>query len=921
MNQSTELWRQAQEHYERLATLPETDRAIELTSLPERVRELVEAIFEQEITESKGDSDAPAAVLLDAIDQQMDPWIDRSLGAYRLTRKLGQGGMGAVYLAERDDTELDMQVAIKLVPNQVRGEEGLRRFQRERQILANLDHPNIARLFDGGSTDDGVPFLVMQFVDGRNIADFAGDLPLRQKLELFQKVCAAVQHAHRNLIIHRDIKPSNVMVTPSGEPMLLDFGIAKALGDGEGAEWQDDTATGMRFMSLRYASPEQVRGEPLTTATDVYSLGVLLAELLSGRSPYQPADMDRVALQQAICKGEVVAPSELLGKTSANAARPLKGDLDNIVLKALRKEPERRYESIAALAQDIENHLTGMPVSARPDTLWYRTSRFIGRHRVGVAISLAVVAMTAFQQYRVIDQRNVAEASAETAALERDKAEQTRDFLIELFQASDPTEALGEEITARQMLDRGASTIDDLNDNPELQAAVLVTIGRLYRLLGLYDEATALLERSLALSRERASTEAIAESAQILAMTRMAAGDYETATALMTEAVALIDARHGGDSLEAAGARVNLAKIYWESSQPELVEQYALESSAILEGLEEAHPQIASENAKVLGYVASANGDYPLAEAHYREAVRLQRAHREEANPFMAAALMSVGHAQFSQGDYAGAADTYREALVTMREVYGEVHPQTAGALMSLGALESNLGNQDVAEKYMLESLEVNRELLGDDHLEIATTLNNLAFVIVRKEGDLGDAEANLREALAITRKQLGDNNSQVARSLSTLGWLLSLRGKIDEAAGAYEASLAMNRELLEEGHIDLAPTLTLLAHLRHRQGNCETSLAASREAMDIFEATGSQLPNRRQAEALLGTCLSQRGDYEEAERRLLVAHEAYVEAGSSGKSYRDLLGFLVLHFETRGMPQEAATYQAMLDAAQTAES
>ncbi|HEV2843761.1 MAG TPA: serine/threonine-protein kinase, partial [Thermoanaerobaculia bacterium] len=358
------------------------------------------------------------------------------LGPYRLLRRIGGGGMGTVYLARRDDEQYQQEVAIKVLRAGLEATEAYHRFIAERQILARLQHPNIARLYDGGTTEDGRPFLVMELVDGLPVDQYCdqGQLNVDQRLGLFRRICSAVEHAHQNLLVHRDIKPGNILVTPDGEPKLLDFGIAKQLEPKVATDSGPLTRTGLRIMTPSYASPEQVKGEAVTTASDVYSLGVLLYELLTGRSPYPSAEVT-YEIERAICEQEPERPSVAVFRAgavspeeiaSARKARPqalqrrLRGDLDNIVLMALRKEPGRRYGSVAKLSRDLERHQEDLPVAARADTLRYRARKFVVRNRAGVAAAVAVFLLVSLLvvgfMARLIEQRH-------QVARERDKAQ------------------------------------------------------------------------------------------------------------------------------------------------------------------------------------------------------------------------------------------------------------------------------------------------------------------------------------------------------------------------------------------------------------------------------------------------------------------------------------------------------------------
>jgi serine/threonine-protein kinase len=426
----------------------------------------------------------------------------RRLGPYRLLGLIGQGGMGDVYRAVRDDDHFKKLVAVKVVRAEMATEDALARFRAERQILAGLEHPGIARLLDGGATGDGWPFLVMEHVDGARIDVYARDhaLATAPRIALFREVCAAVQHAHESLVVHRDLKPANILVTAEGLPKLLDFGVAKLMDPAAPGE---ATATLFRPMTPAYASPEQVRGELLTTATDVYSLGVVLHELLTGRRPYRLATQAPLELQQAICDQEPERPD-------------LPADLGAIVLKALRKSPHGRYPTVEAFSADLGRYLEGRPVSARKGTVRYRAGKLVRRHPGKAALSLLLAAATAGFAANTAVQAN-------RVARERDKAARLTAFLVGILRVSDPSEARGSTVTAREILDQSASRARaQPAAEPEAQAALLDAMGRMYSNLGLHAEAEPLVEEALAMRRRvlGADHEDVAASLRTLADVR-----------------------------------------------------------------------------------------------------------------------------------------------------------------------------------------------------------------------------------------------------------------------------------------------------------------------------------------------------------------------------------------------------------------
>ncbi|GMV03735.1 MAG: hypothetical protein AMXMBFR53_00170 [Gemmatimonadota bacterium] len=462
----------------------------------------------------------------------------RVVGAYRLGELLGRGGMGVVYLAERADGQFEQTVALKILPLGAATPEAHRRFLEERRILARLEHPHIARLYDGGVTEDGTPYFVMERIEGIPLTDYCRrhGLDVEQRLRLFLDVCDAVSFAHGKLVVHRDLKPNNILVTEDGKVKLLDFGIARLTEPG--AEDGTATALGGRLMTPRYAAPEQLRGEPVTTAADVYALGVILHEVLTGISPYDLTG-ETTSLVHAVCHQTVHAPSARLFKWArgtvigtdevrdavASAAamgwsvrslsRALRGDLDNILLMALRKEPGRRYPSVEALAEDIRRHLNGYPVKARPEGVTYVAGRFLVRNALPMAAAGSVLLLLSVLMGLTVRFAITTREQAAEIARERDRAEEISHFMRELFEVASPTRAPGESITVTQLLEAGVHRIrEDHPDEPELQAEMMTVLGSVYHHLGLLPEGLELLEEALRIQeglttvgdRERAAT-------------------------------------------------------------------------------------------------------------------------------------------------------------------------------------------------------------------------------------------------------------------------------------------------------------------------------------------------------------------------------------------------------------------------------
>jgi serine/threonine-protein kinase len=739
------------------------------------------------------------------------------LGPYRLLRRIGGGGMGAVYLARRDDAEYQREVAVKILHSGLAGTEAYHRFLAERQILARLEHPNIARLYDGGSTADGRPFLVMELVEGLPVDEYCDRqrLTVEQRLDLFRKICAAVQYAHQNLLVHRDLKPANLLVTAAGEPKLLDFGIAKQLAPA--AETHSRTRSGLRVMTPSYASPEQVRGEAVTTASDVYSLGVLLYELLAGRSPYRVAGDAPYEIERAICEQEPERPSAALlraGKPSpeeiaaargtrrAALQRRLQGDLDNIVLMALRKEPGRRYGSVGQLTRDLERHRESLPVAARSDTLGYRTRKFLRRHRVGVGVAAAVILLVAGFMASLI-------AQGRRLAQERDKARYALSFLVDTFKQADPYHTRGERLTAREILDRGADRVSrELAGQPDVQAAVMDTIGEVDLALGRYDQAAPLLERALALRRRTGGSESleVAHSLEHLAALQSERFKYKDAEKLLRQSLAIRRRLQGADALAVARTLNQLGGALSGNS---------------------ASPEVAAEVEKL-----------------YRQALDTARKAEGPAGPTVAENLLSLAKLKQIRGEYAQAEALFRQGLAVERQALGDRDPRLYHAQADFGAALIDAGKFKEAEAVLRRSLEAQRKILDRGHPDLISTLENLAEALHR-QGRYPEMEAINREALALARAQYGPSNWRVAFLLGNLGAAVEAQDRFQEAIPIYEEALEIRRHTLGEGNPLVAQALLLLAEAHRSLEDYSESIRLARQALAILEkAEGPDHPH-----------------------------------------------------------------------------
>jgi serine/threonine-protein kinase len=819
----------------------------------------------------------------------------RRIGVYRLIRELGRGGMGLVYLAERADGQFEQQVALKLIKRGMDSDEIQRRFLLERQILARLQHPNIARLLDGGVSDDGSPYFAMEYIAGIPLLAYcdAKRLDVDARLALFRQVGEAVQYAHQQLIVHRDLKPSNILVTESGEPKLLDFGIAKVLDTEEGRDLPGLTRTGARPMTPAYGAPEQIRGDAVTTATDTYTLGVILYELLAGRFPYRVdtatpeafaaaiTDSDAERLVSALRRPparrgeqETDAIAAARGTTGPRLRRRLQGDLDTIVRKALCKEPERRYASVEALLDDLDRHRTGLPVRARPDTLAYRSSRFLRRHALGVTAAALIV-------LSLIAGLSIAVWQAGVASREADKANEVRTFLVEMFEEADPSRTRGEQVTVREILDRGADRIErELAGQLEIRAELMELIGTLYGTLGLYDRAQALLRESLALRRglygDRHAE--VAGSLNELGGILRETGDYDGAEPLFRESIAICRPLREGACPKHEMTLSNLGLLLseigrYEEAEPLFAE--ALESCRSQFGPESEETSLTLHNyAQHLKW----KGDFKQAEALYREALDLRlKIHGEDHN---SATTMSNLGVMLAQNDQVEEGEVLiRRALDIRRRVLGDDHPDTSLNINNMGMLYYVTGRYDEAERYLGEALAINRRIFGEEHQRVAVNIGNLALIAM-KRGDFETAVDLQEKALAIRRKNLGDRHPDVSLGLTGLSNALLLAGQPQRAESTAAEALEIEDTIHDADHPRRAASLLSLARARLDLGRLDMAEAAAREAATILDKLMPQGSWRAaEASAVLGECLWRLGRSDEAEPLLDESYESLREA------------------------------------------
>ena len=822
---------------------------------------------------------------------------DQEVGPYRVRRLLGEGGMGVVYLAEQAEP-LKRTVALKVIKIGMDTKAVVSRFEMERQALAMMDHPGIAKVFDAGATVDGRPYFAMEYVPGIPITEYCdrASLGIRDRLELVARVCDAVQHAHQKGIIHRDLKPSNVLVeVVDGEaiPKVIDFGIAKATVGGA-SDHTAYTELGQIIGTPEYMSPEQAEGATVQvdTRADIYSIGTLLYVLLVGRLPFE-VDVFRTSSHAAIERTlrEVDPPRPSLryeqlddaadriarrrGTDRGTVLRTVRGDLDWITMKAIEKDPAHRYPSAAELAAEIRRYLADEPVFASPPSVLYRLRKFARRRRAFVLGSGAVAAALVAGVFATAWQAVRATRAEEQARREAATSSAVNRFLTDMLAEANPEKNVrGREVTVREILDGAAATVDELAVDPAVRAEIRSTIGTAYREIGRYDESEAHLRAALDTRR----------------------------------AVAGIDPALIADSVD------ELGEVIWEQ------------------------------------------GRYDEIEPLWREAYELRLARFGKNDPLVAASLNNLAALRYAVGDYDGAAELYRESLAIRRHAFGSEHVDVAESLSNLAIIEQVLGRMDESEAHVREALRIYRKAMGDDHLNVATVIDNLA-VLLKTQGRLEEAEPLYREALAIRVAALGRRHLMVAASLNNLGRLLQAKGDHGAAEEALQEALAIRRALVGDVNVHTGESLTNLGFLYRDMGRFEEASEMFRQARDVYVVTlgpehtrlanvltgwGSVLTEAgrpREAEPLLleglrirskalgedhwrtgvaryelGSCLLALGRLDEAEDELLEAER--ILSASSAEATRgltDVLASLARLYERTGDVERAERVRAKL--------
>lgn len=873
-----DVWIAVKKYYGQLPEMSEAEQAELIAKLdreePEVSGILKSLIKDQETADSALEN--PAASKIRQVETSTD-LIGQTIGKYKLTYLIGVGGMGKVYLADRMDLEAHQQVAIKIISAGLHSEVYKKRFDRERKILSRLNHPHITRIYDGGISETGLPYIIMEYVQGMPLLEHVSEnkLDLNQRLELFLDLCDAVNYAHINFVMHRDLKPGNILVTQHGIVKVIDFGIAKILEDEDVEE--DLTIMGYIPLTPAYASPEQLKGQTLTTSSDVYSLGVILYELLTGNKPFPGSTKSNLALTERMRHFEdATKPSASINPSIAADLKAwkneIKGDLDNIALKALKESPAERYSSAEQLADDIRRYQNNYPVLARADSLGYRFKKYTQRNKPLVVsgillifILISGISATLWQARKVAFQRDQAEYEA-------DKANQITAFITDLFDHSDPDQAQGEVITSETMLAAGSEKLSDLDGQPALQAEMYRVVGNLYR----------------------------------------KQNNFEQAESHLTKAMHLFELELGENHIEVGQTKLLLAELYaFQNRTAETIEA-SKSASAIFEkylGVE------SFEYVRAQNYLA--RGEVQMGK--YREALERLRSAQQEAEKWtnltdpQSAALVSlyndIGTTYNAIGDRENFRVYLKKALAVMRRAKGEKNQNVAALYNNLGHSFYFADEYDSSKYYTLKALKIADEVYRgkpNDRSQFAHC--HLAKVFIEL-GDFDEAQKHAEMCYSLSRDVYGPAHMATGRGLSVLGDVYIAKGDFpkseeyrEEATLIYEAFFDGEDPMLAWHYWDESDRY-------YQSGNLQNAIAYKRRCIAMYEKTmPEELDDLAEARQILARYLMEDETYEEVPALLEKSLAHYAEsAGEEGDATKAVAADLITAYERTNQPDKAS--------------
>jgi eukaryotic-like serine/threonine-protein kinase len=877
-----ERWSHVQELFHAAVNLPEPERLGFLQSSCGDDTHLVDEVVSMLTSDSRGESlldRGMTSVAFQVLGNSMDSIPSQEFGPYRLKRILGEGGMGVVWLAERSDA--GNIVAIKFLPHAGLSPARRERFAREIRTLAKLKHPFIARLYDAGALSDGAPWFVMEYVEGSRITEYCREpgRTIDEKLRLFRMVCEAVQYAHGQEIIHRDLKPSNIMVAEDGTPRILDFGIARELHQADDS--RNQTRAGLRFMSPDYAAPEWIQEGIVGLYTDVYSLGVILYEILTGQLPFEKSkrladDIEKGPVETRLEKPSAVAKRIAALENSPNSTTKLSkaewSDLDQLCLKAMRQDASDRYHSVEALTRDIVHYLNKEPLDARPDSFVYRTRMFVRRNRVSVlTTSVAFILFASVVGFFGLSLTRTRNAELAEAL----RAERIQGFMLNLFQGGDKDAGPAEDLRVVTLIDRGVQEGQSLGKEPQVQADLYQTLGTMYQRLGKFDRAEALLRSSL---QERESfskpePSAIADNLIVLGLVRSDEGQSKDAEQLVRGALASIHA-------------------------------HAAQNQMLLARAESA-----------LGSILIGEGQYASSIAVLDDALSIQSA-KEIPSPEMAQTLRFLADARLYLGQYDTADSLYQRALAIDRRLYGSNHPSVSEDLRDLAENQEVWGHYPQAEQYERQSLQIAEAWYGKDHPDTAAKMTTLAGTLIY-ENRYPEAEKLLQQALLIQQRAYGNMHQRVAYVLNLLGSVANHERNFKAAEADDQRVIDIYRSVYGDGAYQVAIGMANLGTVYLKEEDYARAERNFREAV-LRETKALSDDNivTSQTKIELGRALLLEHRYRDAEKQTRAGYESLLKQTSSSTSYisgarHDLAAI----YEALNQPDEAQKFRDELAA------
>ena len=777
-----------------------------------------------------------AQLIHDIADSMSDRVFD--IDRYKIEQEIGRGGMSVVYKAQRTDGEFDQLVAVKIMqPFGVDREDRFKRLREERQILANLNHPNIAAVFDGGVTPEGWPYMVMELVDGIPLTRYCQEksLDLEASLQLFLNICNAVNYAHQNLVLHRDLKPGNILITNDGRVKLLDFGIAKLLDEGGSAV--PLTRTGAPMLTPEYAAPEQFSGNSLSTSVDVYSLGVILYELLSGERPFEFSEKTFIEMDKMVREADPPRPSENSGISTIRKDK-LTGELDIICLKALRKEPEQRYGSVQELMEDIRRYEKGLPISARPATRIYRIQKFVSRHRIGVSITAVVFFIIAGLFAALLHQQTITVQERDRAFTQSKKAEQVTDFLVELFNSNDPDIARGDIPDARDLLANGALRLGSaFNENLAMRSEMLILLGNLNQRIGEYETAKSLLEEGLNLANFIGEIELQAKAMHTIALTEKKVGDHANALEILRKAEFLLESE--GLKPGKLHSAVLRDLTFTLSELGHLTESADLAEAALAVARTKAdlEPEALYRYLDSMGRALVAKQEHGSAETYFTEALSLNLPLEEAPSWSMNMHNNLAGiHAYY--GDHVSAAEHRNAAMELADKIYADIPGDTQRAVIrnNLSINLINTGQLDKAIELLHEALEINNIADPDGiNNRVASNHNNLGLAYRHAE-DWECAIHHYSRSREINRELFGEDDIRYGIISANIARPLSRLGRFAEAEAMALTALDQYLEILGPDHTMIATVMRLFADIRLNEKRPEEALDYADRALEIYK-------------------------------------------------------------------------------------